>query len=149
MKKLIILLCALGLVGCRHHLDYMYLMQHPHELEQEIKHCEDIAKQPGAKAGQCEMVMYAGANFKSILDEQQADQEKFGQQVLDAQIRYVKLKDAVSGQEKILHDLRVSKAPDNEIASAQAKLDDAKKDAQTLHDKINIMLAVIGVNSPE
>lgn len=66
---------------------YAYLMQHPTVLKRAVAACKPEST---AQTEQCEIVLYAAAQFTSLLNEQQSDPQAFGERLLRAQMLYAK-----------------------------------------------------------
>jgi hypothetical protein len=82
-----IVVCLL-LVSCKQSdVTYQYLMQHPSELQEKYKACEDSASQDKA----CEIVRTAAKDFLELVNERNQDPEAFGQKVLQIQMKLATL----------------------------------------------------------
>src|SRR5438128_1454995 len=105
MKKLLrclstIMMLSL-LMGCEelHEKNYNWYMQHPMELKKEIAHCESSMGQDKYK-DQCEMILRAAVNITAIVTQYQANPEKFGNVILNAQEQLMQLQLQLEQREK-------------------------------------------------
>lgn len=92
MKKIVILVCALLCVGCKSQekLNSAYFMHHPKLLQEEALHCQSLENKTQDEITFCDIVMSAASSFAAIVEEQQADPEKFGQKIMAAEGACVK-----------------------------------------------------------
>lgn len=130
-------------MGChQEEKNYDYYMRHPYELRDEVKKCE------GTRNTKCEMLSRAMENMSEIVVKQQDNPEQFGQLVMDAEFRLMRLKvDVINAKQKI-QDLSEKNANAEEIKSAEEKLTAAKKACKDQRQEISMYLAVIGLSSP-
>lgn len=120
LKLLLSLSFALLLTSCQRDMSSDYLMRHPDVLKQEIERCHANETKTREVASRCEVVMSAAERFIKLLNEQQSNPEKFGVRIMEAQAACAK-----------------------SILTSTSTIDTA-----ACHD-VKILLAVIGVNSPE
>jgi hypothetical protein len=137
------------LAGCEEKITYSYLMHHPGELQKAILACQSSSDRMLEQERQCEVVMAAGNNMFAVVTEQQADPEKFGQRIMDAELAYAEANDELQKAIQILSDLQNKKASSLDLASAKEKVDQAKKAVEEKQEELNIMLAVLSLSSPE
>lgn len=145
----ILVLFSILLIGCNEKQSYSYYMRHPLELKQEITECQSILEKTKEQAAKCEMVMYAAMNITALINQQQQDPEKFGQRILDAQENFAKLKQAEEQARGILDGLKIKNASPTELRMAQDDLYKAKKASADQLQEVKVMLAVVGLGSPE
>lgn len=148
-KFLILTLSAFMLTGCNNEMSYNYLMQHPQVLRHEVTDCQSAEAKTQREISQCEIVMYAAANFNALVDEQQSDPEKFGQRIMDAEVAYIKLKADVTLAQESVATLKAKNASGKDLQTAQAALDKAQKDMKSKKEELKTLLAVMGINTPE
>lgn len=152
MKKIahgfIVILLLPFLISCNENRTYDYYMQHPAVLKQAIKECQSSLEKTKDQAEQCEIVMYAAANIMSLISEQQANPEKFGQRILEAQATYVKMKQDVARESQSLDELKRKQASPAEIRIAQDDLYKTKKACAEQWREIKELLAVLGMSNP-
>ncbi len=150
LKVLLCIFLPFALIGCKDKLTYPYLMQHPLELKQAITKCQSTNEKSKEQAAQCEIVTYAAVNMMSIISEQQDNPEKFGQRIMDVESAYVKASDELHVAQQALDDFQQRKQTTaTEIKAAQGKVENAKKTYDEKREEMKILLAVIGLNSPE
>lgn len=120
-KNLIMTLLPLILLtGCNEKPTPTYLMQHRDKLERAMENCQSSIDQKDD--AYCKMVGQAVEDFNNLITEQQSNPELFGQKIMD-----------------------------QEIACAKAK-NDKNANADQLAkscDQVEVMLAVVGLSSPE
>ncbi len=149
IRKLVLsIFLSIVLVGCQEDLTYSFLMQHPNALKKAVADCQEVNNSP-EQSKQCEIVMFAAANMMSILNDQQANPEQFGQRVMDAEFACVKAKQELVAAQLALVDLQAKHASSADIKTAQDKVDQAKKTLDTQREQVKDMLAILGINSPE
>lgn len=149
-KKIILMVFIMSsLAGCKEDLSYTYLVQHPKILKQEMDKCETMNEKTQDQAKQCDMVMYAAAQLTSIINEQQSDPEKFGQHVMDIEAAYAKSKAAVRDAQQTVDALKTKQASATELQAAEANLKSATNTYQTQRNEMKMLLAILGMASPE
>jgi len=148
-KIFLVILLPTALVGCTEKITYTYLMQHPNQLKQAIVTCQAKNERTKDQASQCEMVMYAAANMLAIISQQQEEPEKFGQRLMDAEVAYVKATDELQVAQEALADLQNKKASPTDLTAATDKMDKARKTVEEKNEEIKVMLAVLGLSSPD
>lgn len=148
-KIALMVLVTLVLTGCEEKITYSYLMQHPNELKKAILDCQRNGANTEEQARQCEMVMYAANNMLSIITEQQADPEKFGQRIMETQLAFVKANDQLQQATQTLTALQTKKASATDLAKAEDNVATAKKTVEAKQKEIDVMLAVLSMSSPE
>lgn len=145
----ILILLPLLLIGCKEKQSYSYYMRHPLELKKEITECQSILEKTKDQAAKCEIVMYAAMNITALINTQQQDPEKFGQHILDAQENYAKLRLTERQMRTGLDKLKNKNVSPAELRSAQDDFYKAKKASADQLQEIKVMLAVVGLGSPE
>lgn len=153
IKKLIaVIFVTVFLMGCQEQqLTYSYLMQHPDIVKEKVEQCESqsFAEKSQEQIAQCKIVMNAATNLMSIMSTQQQDPEQFGQKILDAEMASAKAKQELIDAQKKLDAFKGKEAPSAELKAANEKLQQAHKNFQEKHDEVSVLLAVIGMSSPE
>jgi hypothetical protein len=131
----LISLCLIMLTGCQEKKNYGYWMQHPAQIQRELERCH------ATEAPQCAEVRRAASDFTALLREQQMDPEKFGQKVLTAEYQLAQLK----------HEWQQAKAVYRVERNSDTlqKMESAQKAYWGKKEEVRILLAVIGVTSPE
>src|SRR5436190_1273493 len=127
MLALLSLLSSLLLTSCKEKQTYSYYMCHPQQLQQAITECQSSFQKTKEQAEQCEAVGYAAVNMNTLVNQLQADPEKFGQRVLDAQENYAKLTAKADEATKAVEGLQNNHASPTELRTAQDDLYKAKK----------------------
>lgn len=69
---------------------YTYLMLHPTALKSEMAVCQNEADPAKPTTPHCEVVMRAGDQMLAMIEKQQKSPEKFGQEILRAQMEAAK-----------------------------------------------------------
>lgn len=150
MKKMFTALFMISaLTGCKDKISDTYLKEHPAFLIQEVDRCQAMQSKTEAQSAQCDIIMNAAVSLKPIVDEQQSEPEKFGQRVLDAEMAYAKMKVDLNAASQAVQSLRAKNASSVEIQTAQAKLDEMKKQTADKRQELRVLLAVVGLSSPE
>jgi len=149
LQNILIILLPILLTGCKENLTYPYLMQHPQVLKNAVENCQATKEKSKEEASQCEIVMNAATNLMSVMNEMQENPEQFGQRVMDAENAYVKAKNELYLAQQELADLQKKQATPAGLKAAQDKIDNAKKGYEGKREEVKVMLAVIGINSPE
>lgn len=133
-NRLWIYLLGLALVGCdTSQPNYEYLMQHPDLLRQAALRCEKSV----ALSAYCEVVMYAATNAQTMLTQQQADPERFGERILETQM-------ALANTQR---DIKLIEQSAKQ--STDEKLVQLKKMEADASQELTVMLAIVGINSPD
>jgi septal ring factor EnvC (AmiA/AmiB activator) len=134
LQRALILVLGLSLFGCDHSQpSYEYLMQHPDLLRQAALSCEKA----DASSSYCEIVMYAATNAQTMLTQQQSDPERFGERILETQMALAKTRDDIQSLEQSI------KQPTDD------KLVQLKKMEADASQELMVMLAIVGINSPD
>lgn len=123
----------LFLSSCTQNYTYSYLIQHPAVLKKELDKCEANLNFSSEERAQCGIVMEAARHVSEFINELQENPEQFGQQILNAQLSLIKLKDNIQQAKQTGLDEKISAA---------------KKAYRDKQDDINSMLAIVGMNSP-
>ena len=150
MKKIFFSLCMFStLVGCNKEFTYSYLLEHPAVVKHEIEYCQGLAEKTDDQEKQCALAMQAATEIMSMLNEEQLSPEKFGQRILDTEIAYGNARKTRQASQRLVATLKNKQATATELQAAQDKLDQATKVYAEQHMQMKILLAVVGVNSPE
>lgn len=146
-NKILVLLCAaIGLTGCNEKLTYEYLVQHPMVLKAEVERCQS-GEQPNQ--ADCPVIMNAATNFAAMYNDRQQQPEKFGERLLALQLELTQFKNKYMAARKNLSDLKAKQAAQNDIQAAQVEVVAAEKAYLDQRTEVRMMLAVIGIDSPE
>lgn len=137
------------LTGCKEKLSYSYLIRHPNVLKQAVVNCQSLDEKAANEVEQCQIVMNAAADLILVINEQQEDPEKFGQQILTTEEVCVKAKEELQKTQQTLNAVKGKKILGSELQTAENNLIKAKKNYQEQHEKVSILLGVAGMNSPE
>lgn len=124
-------------------------MRHPAILKKELDGCRFVSIKPAAERNRCEVILYAAANVESLINEIRESPEKFGQKILDEEIECVKTKSLYHQWQQELDVKKAQKGSFSELKLMEEKLETAKKTYQDQREKVQILLAVIGMGSPE
>lgn len=128
------LLVGLTLVGCdSSQPSYEYLMQHPSELRDAALRCQQLTVQ----SHYCDIVLYAATNAQTMLTQQQSDPERFGERILETQMAL-----ANTQRDMTLFESSAKQA-NNE------KWQQLKKMEADARQELTVMLAIVGINSPD
>lgn len=149
MKKLSVLIFLMLLSSCQRQYTYTYLTQHPIVLKDEVEKCQKANPKPSENVIYCDMVMNAASTVMSIINEQQASPEAFGEKILSAELACSKIRESLEQAKKDLQNLTKQKADKEQIKTAEEKIAELKKQQQTQRNETKILLAVAGLNSPE
>lgn len=137
------------LTGCEKTYDYSYLMQHPQVLKKEIGRCQGDGYISPNKVEYCKIVMYAGENMLSILQQEQDNPEKFGERILTIETAVAKAKIALDDAQKAYQALKEKQAGEDTVSKAKEKRDRLEKIYNDQYQEMQVMLTVIGINTPE
>jgi hypothetical protein len=153
MKKLLnsvlITVGCFSISACHADMTRTYLLTHPEQLKKEIEVCHEPGSQTAEHNNYCEMVMSAADQFIKMLNEQQRDPENFGMRVMDAQIACAGKKQALDDAQQHLDYLLEQRALPEEMNKATETVNKANADYLASKLQVEILQAVIGVNSPE
>lgn len=133
------------LTGCEEKISYSYLMEHPQKLQKEVEKCEEN----NSATEECKIVSYAANNVMMLINEQQADPEKFGDKLLQQQTELGELKIKINSAQQKLSQLKMQKENAEKIKAAQNNLEEMQKQYQDQYQEVKYKLAVIGLASPE
>lgn len=154
MRKFIKLMCLAGLVSiltaCEDQDNYQYLITHPTVMKKKMAACATLSKMASnVEKQRCEIVTNASTKFMAVVAEQQTDAEKFGVRVLTTETAYANAKAKVKQLEA---DLAQAKAAPTADVAAIHKLEEdlaaAKKDSDDKREEVRMLLAVVGVSTP-
>ncbi|MBX3709751.1 MAG: EexN family lipoprotein [Gammaproteobacteria bacterium] len=148
--KIIIVILLPVLTGCHEKHTYSYYMQHPEVLKKAVATCQSSRLLSKEQVAQCEVILYSATNMISLINEQQADPEAFGQRIMDAQAAYIKLKDEVRKAQVSLDVLKKDKqASTSDVRAAQDDWYKAKKACAEQFQEVKVLLAVVGLGKPD
>lgn len=137
-----------ALTGCGEPFTYSYLIEHPAVLKKELDNCQLTNINTPAQSARCEVVLYAAATLASLINEMQADPEKFGQKILDQEMACAKIKTTRQALQQQLAALHAKKVPATDMTTVQSQLEQTEKMYQEQREKIKALLAVAGMGSP-
>lgn len=149
IKILTILSLFFSLSGCDEQPSFSYLMKHPAFTHKEALRCESLPAKSKNQASQCVSIQEAAANLFAILKEQQRDPEGFGQMLLEAEIAYDEMQHQVQQAKATIQSMASKGMNQEEIKVQQDKLKQLENLVRMQDEKIQILLAVIGIGSPE
>ncbi len=151
LKRFAMLGLCLTTVGCQQQeMSVDYLVMHPYVLEKQLVNCSNgntANNQPTTP--HCKMVFEAQSILRTFLQAEQADPERFGQRILDAEYDLVQLQTKLATANEEVQSLQMKNAipaEQNVAKVARDKLQAAVKDKKR---EVDILLAVAGLNSPE
>lgn len=154
MRKFIKLICLAGLASlltaCDDQDNYQYLITHPAVMKKKMAACATMSKTASnIEKQRCEIVTNASTKFMAVVAEQQTDAEKFGVRVLMAETAY---SNAKAKMKQLEADLAAAKAaPTTDVAAIHKMEEDlaaAKKDSDDKRQEVRMLLAVVGVSTP-
>ena len=134
-KHIVSFALFLSLMGCNEELTPAYLIQHPEILQQKINSCQLDKQKSLDEIKQCRMIMAMATKLQIFIEEQGSDPEEFGEKLLALQKN-------LAADEQALGALKAKNAPADKVNEAKNIYDEKR-------NEIAIMLAVIGMNSPE
>jgi LAS superfamily LD-carboxypeptidase LdcB len=137
------------LTGCKEKQSYTYYLQHPLVLKQAVSDCQSSNAKTKEQEEQCDIVMSAANKILELINEQQSHPEEFGQRILDEQRQHAKLKEQAVKAKAVLASLKQKPASSVELRAAQDDLYKARKACYEQAQQIKILLAVLGLSSPE
>ena len=150
-RRFVLLALCLATVGCQQQeMTVDYLVTHPYVLEKQLVNCSnDNTMNNQQITPHCKMVGEAQSILRTYLQAEQADPERFGQRIIDAQydLSQLQVKLAAANDEvKALQAKNVIPAELHVAEIARDKLQAAVKEKKR---EVDILLAVAGLNSPE
>jgi hypothetical protein len=155
MPKFSLILCVLtaafGLSACQQPAqeDPSYLTRHPRALILEVAACHSPANSAKAMTSHCALVFKIHDQVISLIDEQRKDPEKFGQSVITAQMEYGQANLATRAALQQVQNLRAKPASEKDIGAAEIKYTGLLQKQDSLKNKVYMLLAIIGLSSPE
>jgi hypothetical protein len=148
-KILCVISSAALLAGCQDKNDYQYLVAHPDYLKKRMVACDTVNKTgTNIQKQQCQIVMNAGTQFMATVAQQQTDPEQFGIRILKAESDYMQLKTNAALLTKQLDALHKNNGPAADIHATEAKLELANKACRDKQLEIRLLMAVVGVSTP-
>lgn len=153
MRKFIKFMCLTGLIllltACEDPYNHQYLITHPAVMKKKMAACATLSKTASnIEKQRCAIVTNASTTFMAVVAEQQTDAEKFGIRVLTAETAYFNAKVSVKQLET---DLTKAKELATDIAAIhklEEELVAAKKDCADKRAEVKMLLAVVGVSTP-
>jgi hypothetical protein len=137
---------ALLVMGCQqdeHTLNY--LLQHPLVLEKEFTRCQALKEVNPAQEEQCALVTKAVNQVSIVANQQRYEPEKFGLRILTAQMEINTYTTELVDAKKELVNLKDEKKAKRQ----QIKIDDLQMKMVAKQDEVKMMLAVMGLSTPE
>lgn len=148
-KIIVVVLMLPIMCGCKEKLTYSYLIEHPAYLKTEFDRCQMMDDKKTNQSTQCDVVMKAADKLSIIVNEMQSDPEQFGEKIMASELDLVKVQDQLKTAQQSLETLKSQNASAAEIQSAQDKLTALQQECDDKHQAIKVMLAVVGLRSPE
>lgn len=146
----ICLIFILALTACNEEkYTVAYLSENPSILEKELEFCMSVDTKSIDQIERCKIAVEAQDNIKSYLEVQQIDPERFGEQIIEMEMAGAQLKAALDSAEESIGTLKTQNKPVAELQAAQVQADQAKKAYIANQQKLKILLAVVGLSSPE
>lgn len=140
---------SLGLTACDKELSYSQLLKNPAMLKKELTRCQNTEGQTQAPTQRCIIVSKAAITLLSLIKQMEKNPESFGQKVLNQEAECVKAKIKLQEAEKNIQALKKTNASKESLTEAEQK----KKEAETFYwqqrEQVKILLAVLGLTSPE
>jgi beta-N-acetylglucosaminidase len=130
------------LTACDKKMTYSYLMTHPQVLQTAVEKCQE----DNSDEETCRVVSYAANNMITIINEQQKDPEKFGEKLMQSQWQLSDLEQKMQMAKAKLNTLKTSSS---NLKTAQKDFAEAQKAYQDKKAEVQVMLAVLGLGSPE
>jgi hypothetical protein len=149
IKGIILFILSLPLFGCNPEITSDYLLENLNVLKQEVKYCDNFtdASMTAAQKIQCDIVMSTANNIVQLSNKQQADPQKFGIYVLSAEAEFSHAKVELLSAEKNIQQIKASDTA--AFHSAQQKLIAAQEDYKKRQQEMKLLMAVLGIGSPE
>lgn len=129
------------LTGCKDEMSFSYLFQHPDVLNKIISQCQVASDKP--QTPECERAMYAAANSMVAMAELQSNPEKFGERILDDQMKTVTLEQTLQTAKAHLQQLKAKSSSEAEIQAAQKAVDEAKEAIKQNEIELSLLLATV------
>lgn len=131
----LIIMSSLALSACEDKKTYSYLVQHPLVLKKAYDACQTEPQDTSAAKADCEVVMSAANYVSAIINDVQVDPERFGERILDEEANLANKKAAALAACK--------------ESATSLSCDQAKKAYDDLREEVSVLLAVLGMNTPE
>ena len=146
---MIVVCAAVFLTGCGKEDMPESLIQRPVRLLKAVGQCQ-VARNPSTeRAAYCKMVLQTISSFMAVVAQQQLAPEEFGLRVLKAEMNYAVLSVELAQAKATLSSLNVEQASKSQVAKATKMLASLELKRQKLQHEIVMMLAAIGMISPE
>lgn len=149
IKMLIILFLLPSLTGCNKNQTYSYYMRNPEVLKAALTVCQTNNPITKEEITHCEIVLYSATKMLSLINEQQADPEKFGQRILNAEMNYMKLKKVVNDTQVSLDKIKNQQISTADLMAAKDDLYKVRKNCSDQLQEIKVLLAVVGLGRPD
>lgn len=133
----------------RHDYTAADLSRHPAILKSELDYCQVHPATSLGSETYCRNVQQVADQVLPLISQSQENPEAFGEQILTAQMTLSKTQAAIKQAEQNLTNLQAQHAAAEVVQAAQDKIATAQADAMKLHDQVQMMLAVVGLNNPE
>lgn len=135
LLKVVLFVLLFSLLGCKQKVTYLYLLQHPNEIESRISTCQL------SDSDECKLVKQASEDFLTLNNQRIQDPELFGRTILLEQEKLLKTKEelqALQNEMKSKND-----------AAMQKKLTALNEVYQEQSKKVATLLAIVASTSPE
>lgn len=149
LKPAIVFFCCIVLTACQPVMTQEYLLTHADVLKKEIERCHEPGIKSSEDAAHCEVIVSAAEKFIKLLNEQQRDPEEFGVRVMDAQSDCAIKKAALDQANQQVAMLLQQQASAADVQQATAVVKKAEASYLASRYQVDVLHAVIGVNSPE
>lgn len=140
---------CINLIACQKPLPSRhYLLTHPHALKDNVIYCQNSSEKTQGEVKQCEVVLEAAASFMALFEEQQSSPEQFGQKIMQTEFQVT---EALQKKLNAKHDLKsaLDSSDESKIAAAKLNYSEAAKDYDERKTRLQILLAVVSLSSPE
>lgn len=153
MLKLLKVMCLAGLVSmltaCEDRYNYQYLITHPAIMKKEMDACDVMGMTASnVEKERCAIVTHANATFMGVVVEQKINAEKFGVRVLTAETDYANARIKVKQLEADLANAKTNSGDTTSMHKLEEDLAAAIKDCEDKRQEVRMLLAVMGVSTP-
>lgn len=150
-RRLVLLSVCFAMVGCQQQdMTVDYLVTHPYVLEKQLVNCSnDNTVNNQQITPHCKMVADAQSILRTYLQAEQADPERFGQRILDAEYELSQLKIKLAAADEELKAMQSKNVIPAELHVAEIARDKIQANVKEKKREVDILLAVAGLNSPE
>lgn len=150
LLKVICVIFAVSIIsGCEDKYSYSYLIEHPLFLKEEFDRCQTMESKAPDQQKHCDVVMQAANKLSVVMDEMQADPENFGVKIMQTQDSLAKTQEQLQIAKQTLMDLKEKNAPQTDIELAKNNVNKFQQECELKRRDVKMMLAIIGLRSPE